>query len=47
MLDYINNPSKYGNDFKNGILEEDNKSIIIGTFIKKAYNVDETEEEYI
>lgn len=47
MLDYINNPSKYGNDFKNGILEEDNKSIIIGTFIEKAYNVYEREEEYI
>lgn len=46
MLDFIQNPSAYQDNFTNGVMQDRNPDVIIGAFIENAYSVYEKEEEF-
>lgn len=46
MLDFIQNPSAYQDNFTNGIMQDRNPDVIVGAFIENAYSVYEKEEEF-
>ena len=46
MLDFIQNPAAYKDNFTNGIIQDRNPDIIVGAFIENAYSVYEKEEEF-
>ena len=46
MLDYINNPDAYSDNFTYGVLDNRSSDIIVGAYIEDAYSVYGKEEEY-
>lgn len=46
MLDFIQNPAFYQDNFTNGIMQDRNPDVIVGAFIEDAYSVYEKEEEF-
>lgn len=46
MLDFIQNPASYQDNFTNGIMQDRNPDVIVGAFIENAYSVYEKEEEF-
>ncbi len=46
MLDFIQNPASYQDNFTNGIMHDRNPDVIVGAFIEHAYSVYEKEEEF-
>lgn len=46
MLDFIQNPTSYQDNFTNGIMHDRNPDVIVGAFIENAYSVYEKEEEF-
>lgn len=46
MLDFMQNPSLYQDNFTHGIMQDRNPDVMVGTFIENAYSVYEKEEEF-